>query len=141
MKSAERKKDKRVREWMLTVPADGQKGVKRQELEAILDKYSAYAGQLEKGESGYLHWQIVIANENPIRFSTLKNKLPTAHIEVCKDVPASYRYCTKKDTRVPGETPLIKGDWDKLSKPKNAGERTDLSELRELITSTNIGLD
>lgn len=141
MKSAERKEDKRVRAWFLTVPADGQKGVNRQELEAALKKYTAVAGQLEKSESGYLHWQTVVVHANPIRFSTLKKKLPTAHIEECKDVPASYQYCTKTATRVAGATPLIKGNWSELSKPKSAGERTDLAKLREIIMSSMISLD
>ncbi|WP_445293067.1 hypothetical protein [Corynebacterium sp. KPL2825] len=34
-----------------------------------------------KGKSGYLHWQIYLSHDQPIRFSTLKNKLPTAHLE------------------------------------------------------------
>ena len=54
----------------------------REEIEEALEQYS-YIGQLEEGEGGsYRHWQLLIdGNTSPIRFSTLKNKLPTAHLE------------------------------------------------------------
>ena len=54
----------------------------RKEIEEALAQYS-YLGQLEEGEEdGYRPWQLLIdGNTSPIRFSTLKNKLPTGHLE------------------------------------------------------------
>lgn len=141
MKMKGSSKEKRVREWFLTVPADGQKAVSREQLEKALSPYELYAGQKEKAESGYLHWQILLRHSQPVRFSTLKRKLPTAHLEPVKDLSASYRYCLKEKTRVPGEIPLIKGEWNDLIRPKEQGKRSDLMELRELVISTTITFD
>ena len=136
-------KNDRVRDWILTVPADGSNGVSRQELTKALEPYSDYAGQLEKGEgTGYLHWQIVVHHAEPVRFSTLRNKLPTAHLEPARDLADCYRYCTKEKTRVPDTFPLIKGDkWADLIKLKAPGTRSDLKELRSEILGSTVTLD
>lgn len=134
-------KEKRVREWFLTVPASGDKSVSREDLEKAFSPYESYAGQKEKSESGFVHWQILLRHSQPIRFSTLKRKIPAAHLEPVKDLKASYQYCLKEKTRVPGETPLIKGEWSELIKPKQPGKRSDIDELRETIMSTEISLD
>lgn len=69
---------KQGRSWMLTLKADD---YPQDYVEDKLSNY-VYAGQLEAGgKTGYLHWQIYIENENPIKFITLKNSFPTAHIE------------------------------------------------------------
>lgn len=124
---------KRARNWFLTIPAgSGDKAVSRPDLVEALDKYEAYAGQLERGAGGYMHWQIVVHHSNSINFQTLKNKLPTAHIEPVESLEASYHYCTKISSRVPGHAPLIKGDWSKYAKVRQ-GKRSDLDKLYERI--------
>lgn len=49
---------------------------------------------------------------------------PRAHIEVCKEVQASIKYCQKEDTRVAG--PFIRGELPKTKKEagKKGGEAT-----------------
>lgn len=131
MQTEKRPSDLRVRDWLLTVPADGDKGVSREELASALDSYSAYVGQLEKSETGYLHWQLYLSHAEPIRFQTLKRKLPTAHLEPRRGTPRqAVAYVTKQDTRVPGETPLVKGE---INLKEAQGKRSDLDELREEI--------
>lgn len=124
--------DTRHRRWFLTVPAEGDKGVNRDELEQALEPYSAYLGQLEQGEGGteYRHWQLVLVHGEPIRFSTLKKKLPTAHVEPVRDLPASLAYVQKEDTRVEDEKPLVKGE---ISPGPGQGHRSDLDALRRRI--------
>lgn len=130
--------DQRTRDWMLTMPADGDKGVSRHEVESKLASYSAYIGQLEKGKSGYLHWQIYLSHDQPIRFSTLKNKLPTAHFEPRRGtVRQAVDYATKEKTRVKGELPLVKGE---INFKENQGQRSDLEELRKEIMASNCKL-
>lgn len=124
--------DTRHRRWMLTVPAEGEKGVSRDELEDALAPYEAYLGQLEEGEGGtnYRHHQIVLCHSEPIRFSTLRRRLPTAHVEPVRDLRASLAYVQKEDTRVRDEPPLVKG---KISPGPGQGHRSDLDELRRRI--------
>lgn len=124
--------DTRHRRWMLTVPAEGEKGVSRDELQQALAPYESFLGQLEQGEGGteYRHWQLVLVHGEPIRFSTLKKKLPTAHLEPVRDLRASLAYVKKEDSRVKGEKPLVKGD---IRPGPGQGHRSDLDALRTRI--------
>lgn len=124
--------DTRHRRWMLTVPAEGEKGFTRDELQQALAPYESFLGQLEQGEGGteYRHWQLVLVHGEPIRFSTLKKKLPTAHVEPVRDLRAALAYVQKEDSRVEGEKPLVKGD---IRPGPGQGHRSDLDELRTRI--------
>lgn len=125
-------KNTRHRRWFLTVPAEGDKGVSRGELEQALSPYDAYLGQLEQGTgtNQYRHWQLVLVHSEPVRFSTLHRKLPTAHVEPVRDLRASLAYVQKEDTRVPDEKPLVKGS---ISPGPGQGHRSDLDALRTRI--------
>lgn len=123
-------KDERARRWMLTVPAEGEKGVSRNEIEAALEPYDSYLGQLERGESGYLHRHLVLVHSQPIRFSTLKNRLPTAHLETVRDLVKCVAYVQKEATRVEDEPPLVKG---LIEVGPGQGHRSDLDDLRARI--------
>lgn len=123
-------KDDRSRRWMLTVPAEGEKGLVRDELEAALEPYASYLGQMERGESGYLHWQLLVVHDEPIRFSTLHRKMPTAHLEQARDLAKCIAYVQKSDTRVEDERPLMKGVIDR---GPGQGHRSDLDGLRARI--------
>lgn len=120
----------RARRWMLTVPAEGEKGVSRDKLEAALEPYAAYLGQMEQGEGGYLHWQLLVVHDQPIRFSTLKRKLPTAHLETARELVKCVAYVQKADTRVEDEPPLVKG---LIEVGPGQGHRSDLDDLRARI--------
>lgn len=68
-----------------------------------------WAGQLERGESGTEHLQFVIRFKNARSFNSVKESLPQAHIEVCKDWLKAVKYCTKENSRVDG--PWASHDW------------------------------
>ena len=124
------------RSWILTISAAKHT---REEVEEALEPYT-YIGQLEEGESsGYRHFQLLIENETPIRFSTLKRKLPAAHIEPRRGtVTDAVAYCTKKDTRVEGEPPLQNGD---ISIRDENGKRSDLERIRTAILEEGRSVD
>lgn len=94
---------------------------------------SFLAGQLERGESGTLHFQFVTFSKEKVRFSAVKKAFPQAHFEPCKDPDKAVLYCTKEDTRVGeifrfGDIPLqrnSKTDWDSVFEAAKAG-RMDL---------------
>lgn len=59
--------------------------------------------QLERGESGTLHWQGVLATTAPVRLPSLKEILPRAHWEKRRgSVKEAIEYCTKEASRVNG---------------------------------------
>lgn len=65
-------------------------------------------GQLEKGESGTPHYQLMVKTPQ-VRFSAVKKQFPRAHIGPARNVGALNNYVHKEETRV---APL-KTDQDK----------------------------
>ncbi len=55
--------------------------------------------QEEKEKNETKHIQGFIMFENAINFSTLKKIDGKIHWEVCRNIPASINYCSKKETR------------------------------------------
>lgn len=123
---------KSSRSWILTQSAEK---ISFEDLQAALANYT-YIGQKEKGakggEQGYEHYQIYIENDTPIKFETLKNKLPNAHIEPrrAKKKQKAYDYVTKSETKI-GET-FSNGEIDLSEEP---GKRTDIDEILEMINN------
>lgn len=76
-------------------------------------------GQIEKGESGTLHYQMMLKTPQ-VRFSAVKKMFPRAHIEVAKNSVALSKYVNKEETR---EAPL----------PREQNKYPPLSKLWELI--------
>lgn len=132
--------DSRSRRWMLTLRArlsasdapevDGVRRWTAEELTEVLGEFEGWCGQIEQGEeTGYLHWQLYLEHGQPVRFESLRRKLPGAHLEQArKERLACVRYVTKEDTRVVG--PFWHGD---LRLEDFAGKRNDLEHLRNLI--------
>lgn len=56
-------------------------------------------GQLEKGEQGTPHYQLLVRTPQ-VRFSQVKKAFPRAHIEVCRNPGALESYVQKEDTRI-----------------------------------------
>ncbi len=55
--------------------------------------------QEELGKENTKHLQGFVQFKNQIDFSKLKEYLPKCHLEKCKSVAASIKYCSKEDTR------------------------------------------
>lgn len=140
-------KDTRTRSYMLTVPF---RDCSEDELKAKLDTYD-YVYQLEQGtDSAYQHFQVLMRHTNPVRFSTLKRKFPTAHIEVTRDVDDAFTYVTKDETALAitqegelvlfSDTPSakkivgMKGNWQGVGKKEKAkGKNLSRPELIEHV--------
>lgn len=122
---------------MATISAEK---MSRKEIEEALASYT-YLGQLEEGsEDGYRHWQLLIDGGNsPIRFSTLKNKLPTAHLEPRRGpIQQAIDYVTKETTRV-AEEPRLEHGTIRLSDEK--GRRKDVEVVREAVLEKGLSAD
>lgn len=120
-------KDIRNRSWMITIPVDS---IAQEDLQDDLKKYT-YIGQMEQGnKTQYLHWQIYIENETPIRFSTLKKKFPKGHFEVRRAKKADcYNYVTKSKTAIPN-TVIKNGEID-ITEPRS--KKLDLDVAVDII--------
>lgn len=132
MLKTDEKTEQRVRSWMVTLPAET---YSKEEVEEALKIYS-YRGQLERGlglteasPEGYLHWQIWIEHDQPIRFSTLKKKFPKGHFEKRAGTKQqAFDYVTKSDT---AQGVLIyNGEIDMSDRQ---GSRSDLERYAEQV--------
>jgi len=61
-------------------------------------------GQLEKGENGTPHYQLMVKTPQ-IRFGSIKKAFPRAHIEIARNMKALSEYVHKEDTKI-GSLPL-----------------------------------
>ncbi len=120
---------KAARGWLLTQSCAK---ITLEELKAALSEY-VYIAQQERGseggEQGYEHYQIYIENLTPIRFETLKNKLPNAHIEPRKGTKQeAYDYVTKSETKI-GEN-FGNGEIDLVTRQ---GQRVDIEDVMQMV--------
>lgn len=81
---------------MLTIPsADFKPG--------LPDGVQYIKGQLETGDSGYEHWQLIVAMPKNCRLSAIKNIFgQTCHAELTRSA-AAEEYVWKDATHVPGK--------------------------------------
>jgi len=76
-------------------------------------------GQLEKGESGTPHYQLLVKTPQ-VRFSAVKSAFPRSHIEAARNVAALEVYVNKEESRVgqlPTQSelyPSLQKTWDML---------------------------
>jgi len=93
----------RASAWSVTInnptPADDEA------IELVRQKGWKVKGQLEKGESGTPHYQLLVQTPQ-VRFAAVKKAFPRAHIEPARNVAALASYVTKEETR---ESALPKG--------------------------------
>jgi len=112
---------RRARKWTMTINNWVPEHVE------ILDKYFADAIYAIYGEeigelNGTPHLQIYFSKKNPIMFSTLKKKFPTAHIEQAKgDDLQNQTYCSKDKK------------FKEFGTPQKQGERNDIKEIAKRI--------
>lgn len=84
--------------------------------------------QLERGESGTLHWQGYVEFSKPRKLGGMKKCIPAAHFESRKGTQTQARdYCMKTEGRVQG--PFEFGDF----KDSGQGKRTDLVSAMKLV--------
>lgn len=72
------------------------------QLTELTQSCSYYVWQEEVGENNTPHIQGHLEFKNPRTLNSLKNKLPRAHLEKCRNVEASRKYCEKSESRLVG---------------------------------------
>lgn len=86
--------------WDVTIPEEK---ITLERLKTFCKQYcKKWVFQKERGEKGYLHWQVRISLKAKRRMDTLKNLLgiKEAHLSVTHD--KTFEYCQKEETRVLG---------------------------------------
>lgn len=71
-------------------------------------------GQLEKGEKGTPHYQLMVRTPQ-VRSSAVRSAFPRAHVELAKNAKALAKYVTKEETRA-GELPTGSDKFPSLEK-------------------------
>ena len=109
--------------WILTVPfADLPTPT------SLPESCSWFRGQLEVGEGGFRHWQILVAFRRKSSLSAVKSLWPTAHAELTRS-DAAVAYVWKESTRVSGT------QFEFGGKPFQRGSPVDWECVRTLAMS------
>ena len=92
----------------------------------------------EIGEKGTYHTHLFLYRKNPLRFSAVKNKFPTAHIDYCRGSTQENRDYIRKEGKYKGtdkaETNLLNTFEEFGECPvEEQGKRNDLNELYGMI--------
>lgn len=89
------------RKWLLTINNPSEHGLNHAAICEILEKFKKLdywcMCDEEGDECSTLHTHIFIFRQNPIRFSAIKNKFPTAHIDQCRGLSSENRAYVLKD--------------------------------------------
>ena len=84
------------RKWLLTINNPSEHGLNHAAICEILEKFKKLdywcMCDEEGDECSTLHTHIFIFRQNPIRFSAIKNKFPTAHIDQCRGLRTAPMY-------------------------------------------------
>lgn len=87
------------RKWNLTINNPDKFDLDHKKIKEIIERFSLryYCMGDEKATTGTVHTHIFMLSEAPIRFSTIKNRFPIAHIERAYGTAIENRDYVKKD--------------------------------------------
>jgi len=116
-----------ARYWILTIP--------HHSFTPYLPPGTSFIkGQLELGDGGFLHWQILVIFPKKVRLATVTRTFGPVHAEPTRSESAE-EYVWKEDTRIPGT------QFDLGSKPFNRGRTADWDVIRAKAIEGNNLMD
>lgn len=130
----------RATAWSLTI--NNPVAADEEQIAAARQKGWKVEGQLEKGESGTTHYQLLLRTPQ-VRFAAVKKQFPRAHIEIARNVVALASYVTKEETRVGSlrtsqeQYPSLSKLWDLIYDELStewSGPAEDEIDRRRIIT-------
>lgn len=137
--------DKQARNYMLTINNPGVE-YSHTEIKKIFNtkfKTARFCAMCDEiGECGTQHTHVVLSFDSAVRFSTVKKRFPTAHIESIRNLQDSISYLKKegkwKDTKK-AET-SIPGSYEEHGElpPANAGKNKLYENLYRMITEEHL---
>lgn len=95
------------RKWLLTINNPVDKDLNHENIKLILGKFKAVKYWCmcdEIGAEGTYHTHLFIQGGTPIKFVTVKNKFPTAHIDYCRGTNQDNRDYIRKEGKYKGSS-------------------------------------
>lgn len=135
-------KDTQVRRAQLTINNPSEKGITHDAIKSSLQQLKSttyYCLADEIGESGTPHTHIYIVFSAPVRFSTIKNLFPTAHIEKAMGTSQEnrdYILKTGKWSTNDKKSTSIEDSFEEsgeLPQERQGAKRADLEELYNML--------
>ena len=136
-------KDTQSRKWLLTINNPVEKGYTNELIEEKAQSFASFRYACYSHEVGcenhVYHIHVFLAFEIPVRFSTIKNAFPEAHIDKCKGSIKDNRDYVFKEGKWSGsekEDSKIDGmQFEIGTAPIEVGQghRTDIDRLEEMI--------
>lgn len=133
------KNDKQSRKWQLTINNPQKKDLTHKAIQNLLSELKPIQYYCMSDEVAHTHHtHIYLYCMSPMRFSTLKNKFPTAHIELARGTSAQNRDYVFKEGKWEKDkkhgTNLIDTheEWGELPLERQ-GARNDLADLYDMI--------
>lgn len=134
-------KDSQARDYQLTINNPEEKNMGHEEIKKILYSFPTIMYWClcdEIGEQKTPHTHVYLKVRNPIKFSTMKNKFPTAHIEKSLGSAEDNRNYIRKEgkwtdtEKKETNLPETFEEWGELPK-SNHNKRSDMDILLKLI--------
>jgi hypothetical protein len=135
-------KDTQSRKWQITINNPLEKGITHNILKDELQKmksiiYYCMSDEIGGKEKTY-HTHLYFVCSSSVRFSTVKNRFPQAHIEIAKGTSAQNKdYVFKEgkwenDKKAGTKIPDTQEEWGELPAERQ-GARNDLEDLYDMI--------
>lgn len=137
-------KDTQSRKWLITINNPLEKNITHEAIKERISKikpciYYCMADEVGGKEKTH-HTHIYIACSSAVRFSTIKNKFPLAHIDIAKGTSEQNKNYVFKEGKwekdKKGESKLVNTQFEHGEIPlERQGARNDLSDLYDMIKS------
>lgn len=127
------------RKWLLTINNPEKYGFTHDNIRAALStikNISYWCMCDEIGKEGTYHTHLFIYRENQMRFSQIKKKFPTAHIDYCQGTTQENReYILKGEKHKDKQFTHISSTFEEFGECpiEEQGKRNDLNELYRMI--------
>lgn len=136
------KKDTQSRKWLLTINNPSKNGITGDTIKETMTQLTSCVYYCMSDEIGGKekthHTHVYIACSSSVRFSTMKNRFPTAHIDIAKGTSSQNRdYVFKegkweKDKKAETNLHDTHFEWGEMPLERQ-GARNDLSDLYDMI--------
>lgn len=135
------KKRVQSRKWLLTINNPLEHDMNHEQIKIVLGKFKGldyWCMCDEVGEKGTYHTHVFMYKQNPIEFTTIKNRFPVAHIDYCRGTCQENRDYVRKEgaykDSIKAETNLSDTFEESGVMPiEKQGRRNDLIKLYECI--------
>lgn len=135
-------KDTQSRKWLITINNPLEKGASQEQIIETMKNFKSCVyyciGDENGNEEQTHHTHLFMVASSPIRFSTVKNNFPTAHIDMSRGTSQENRDYVFKEGKwsvdEKADTRIMNTQYEWGEMPiERQGARTDLADLYEMI--------